>query len=174
VLRGVGLATTSTALSLAAHAAAGGALPAPGTTFVVTSSLAGAGIALADRRRGRRFIVAALGANQLVIHLVLQHTNTDSHAYSAGLPLSAMSMFWGHAAAAILTGLMLARAELALFAMARLLGLILPRKSTPFPITLTRPACAPWSTDQLSVQSVRSCGLVPRAPPALLSPGVSH
>ncbi|MEV5536874.1 hypothetical protein AB0L13_08415 [Saccharopolyspora shandongensis] len=135
VLRGAGLATTSASLSVAAHAAAGGSLPDPGTTLVITGLLAGAGVALADRKRGSWGILGALSASQLALHVFLQlvASHQDGLGYT-GMRFSPLIMTLGHAAVVLLTGLVMARAERALFVVARLLGSILPRRSTPLPV----------------------------------------
>ncbi|MBB5154246.1 hypothetical protein [Saccharopolyspora phatthalungensis] len=138
VLRGAGLATTSASLSVAAHAAAGGSLPDLGTTVVITVLLSGAGVALADRKRGSWSILGALAISQLALHVFLQlvasHQDGAGHP---GMPFSSSAMTLGHAAVVLLTGLVMSRAERALFVVARLLGLLLPRRSRPLPVVTT-------------------------------------
>lgn len=65
------------------------------------------------------------------------------------MPFDPWTMTLGHAAAAVLTGLLLAHAERALFVVARFLGLILPRKSDPLPV------CVPLRTVCITATSVR-------------------
>jgi hypothetical protein len=134
---------------------------------LITALLAGAGVALADRRRGSLIIVGALSLNQVALHLFLQLTGShqDGMPY-AGMPFAPTTMLCGHAAAAVLTGLMLARAEHALFVVARFLGLILPRKSSPLP------AVAPLRTVRIRKDTVRVTAQLihprihaPRGPP---------
>src|ERR1700743_3007616 len=70
VWRGVALAVTSAMLAVAAHAAAGGGLPDPGLTALLTIGVAAVGVALADRRRSAGAIIAVLGAAQLATHVL--------------------------------------------------------------------------------------------------------
>lgn len=148
-LRGVGLAATASSLSVAAHAAAGGSVPGPGTTLVAIGLLSAVSTALANRRRGTAFILGALGLSQCVLHYMLQvsavYTQVTSGVHTAGqlahvahhggMPFNATVMSLGHAVAAVLTGLMLAGAEDALFFLARLVGWVLPRKPSSLPVT---------------------------------------
>ncbi|CAL99428.1 hypothetical protein A8924_0460 [Saccharopolyspora erythraea NRRL 2338] len=139
VLRGAGLAITSASLSVAAHMTSGGSLPDPGTTALITALLSGAGVALAGRRRGLPSIVGALAVAQLALHVFLQlagsHQGTPGHLVA---PFDPVGMSAGHALAALLTAVLLARAERALFVIARLLGLFLP-PSQPRLLTVTKP-----------------------------------
>ncbi|MGP4018573.1 hypothetical protein [Saccharopolyspora sp. 5N708] len=167
VLRGVGLATTSASLSVAAHVAAGGAVPDPGTTVVITALLAGAGVALADRKRGSWGILGALGISQLALHVFLQLVASHQGGIGyPGLPFSPLAMTLGHLAAVLLTGLVLARAERALFVVAHLLGSILPRKSTPLPVvTAPRTVCIPAITVRTLAQLIYQRIHARRGPP---------
>lgn len=125
---------------MAAHATAGGSLPDPGTTVVITALLAGAGVALADRKRGSWGILGAFSVTQLALHVFLQvvASHQDGARYP-GMPFSPLVMTFGHIAVVLLTGLVMAHAERALFVAARLLGSILPRRSTPPPIVTEPP-----------------------------------
>jgi hypothetical protein len=170
VLRGAGLATTSASLSVAAHAAAGGSLPDAGTTVVITALLAGAGVALADRKRGLWGIVGALALSQLALHVFLQlvagHGGAHGHA---GMPFSPLAMTLGHAVVVVLTGLAMAHAERALFAVARLLGSILPRKTAPLPIvTPPRTVCVRIITRRTLAQLIYQRIHARRGPPESL------
>lgn len=128
MLRGAGLAVTSAALSVAVHSAAGGSLPDPGTTTVVTALLAGAGVAMADRRRGPLGILGALGGSQAAMHTFLELTaNHQGHPIESGVPLSPLGMLLGHLAAVLVVGGLLSSAESALFALVRLLRRVLPQ-----------------------------------------------
>lgn len=173
LLRGVVLATTSASLSVAAHAAAGGALPDPGTTAVITVLLTGAGVALADRRRGSRVIVGALTISQLALHAFLQLVGSHQHQNGhAGLPFDPPMMLAGHLLAAVLTGLLLARAEHALFVAAKFLRMILPRKHTPLsqPTSL-RTVCIPAEVVHATAEVLYRCIHPPRGPPPPLLRG---
>lgn len=156
VLRGCVLAGTSASLSIAAHAAAGGSNPPLGTTAVITLLLAAAGIGLADRQRGTWSILGALGASQLALHVILevmsghsmhgdQHMDMGSMRHmEPTLPLNEPTMTLGHIAVVLLTGLAMAHAERAIFAVARLVRAILPRRAGPLPVLTPPPTiCVP-------------------------------
>ncbi|WP_433870761.1 hypothetical protein [Saccharopolyspora sp. CA-218241] len=135
VLRGAVLAITSSSLSVAAHAAAGGALPGPGSTAVIISLIAGAGAALAGRKRGSWSILGALAVSQGALHAFLQLMGTHQHGSGvAPMPFSPWEMTAGHAAVAVGTALVMAHAERALFVAASLLGRLLPRRPSPLPV----------------------------------------
>ncbi|MER7010507.1 hypothetical protein ABT324_03640 [Saccharopolyspora sp. NPDC000359] len=142
------LATTSASLSVAAHVAAGGSLPDLGTTTVITILLAGAGVALADRKRGSWGILGALGVSQLSLHAFLQLVASHQDGPGAvGMPYSPWEMTLGHIGVVLLTGLLMARAEQALFVVARLLRSILPRRPRPLlTVTEVRSVCTPAIT----------------------------
>lgn len=155
VLRGALLALTSASLSVAAHTAAGGAIPEPGITTVITLLMVGAGVAFADRRRGSRDIVGAVGFNQVALHVFLQVTGSHEYVHStAQMPFDPLAMTVGHAVVAVLTALVLTGAESALFVIAKVLGLILPRKCA------TRPARTPFRARPLPAATVRVWGEV--------------
>lgn len=168
VLRGVGPAVTSAALSVAAHTAAGGSLPDPGTTTVITALLAGTGVAMADRRRGPLGIFGALGASQAALHGFLELTaNHQGHTAQPGIPLSPVGMLLGHLVAVLVVGVLLSGAENALFALVRLLRRVLPQVlRTPLPAQRppgTRPA---GRHVRPLVQLVHRRIHAPRGPPA--------
>jgi hypothetical protein len=134
---------------------------------VITALLAGAGVALADRRRGSWGILGALGGSQLALHAFLQlvasHQDGDGHH---GLPFAPLPMILGHVAVVLLTGLLMARAEWALFVVAYLLGSVLPRKSTPLPIvTKPRTRCGPAITVRTLAQLIYQRIHARRGPP---------
>jgi hypothetical protein len=136
VLRGAALAVCSAALTVAAHATAGGgvdggggggeggavaAMPSPGLTLVLTVLLAGLGIALADRRRGFPLILVAVGGSQLGMHLLLAGLG---HGHGGAAPMS-IAMVGLHAVAAVFTAVLLTGAEDAVFAVVGVLRWIL-------------------------------------------------
>lgn len=130
VLRGVTLAGCSAALTVAAHAAAGGSVPSPGLTLVLTVLLAGAGVALADRRRGFPAILAAVAASQLGMHVLLAGLGHGHGGAAAGLgpgggASTPVAMVVLHAVAAVITAVLLAGAENAVFAVAAVLRWLL-------------------------------------------------
>lgn len=167
-LRGLVLTATSASLSVAAHAAAGGSTPDLGTTILITALLSGAGLALADRRRGLWSIVGAVGVGQVSLHLFLQLA--ASHSDSAplrGLPLDPVAMTLGHVLAGLLVAVLLHRAEDALFVIVSTLRLTLPRKMpAPLPPVTTRFAiCLPAEPLLLIEQLIRQRIHALRGPP---------
>ncbi|MFI9008693.1 hypothetical protein ACIGNX_15840 [Actinosynnema sp. NPDC053489] len=135
--RAVLLAVTSSALSVTAHGAAGGAVTefAPALPLVVL--VAFAGTALAERGRRPWAILATLGVAQVGQHALLSlgHHAADGR----GLGFGPTAMTAAHAVAALLTGLLLARADAALHALADAVIRLLP------PLTPPAPAVALWS-----------------------------
>lgn len=122
-----------------------------GTTVVITVLLAGAGVALADRKRGSWGILGALSVSQLALHFFLELTALGHHGSGhvhvhgpAPIPLSPALMTLGHVLATMATALLMAHAEQVLFVVTRLLQAILPRKTTPLPVVTPPPAiCVP-------------------------------
>ena len=137
MLRGAGLALCCATLGVAAHAAAGGELPAFGPTALLTVVLAGAGVALADRRRGLPAILAIVGGAQVGLHVLLD--SLAHHAPAESLTVSPASgpvvMTGLHAAAALVMALLLAGAERSAFVLGAvldwLLGAVPVRPFTP-------------------------------------------
>jgi len=149
VLRGLATAGVSAALAVAAHAAAGGGLPSTGTAVVLTAVLAGAGVALADRRRGFRSILAVVGAGQLGMHVLLDQFG---HAH-AGTDVSAL-MVVTHAVAAVAVAMLLAGAERSVFAVVAVLRWLLGGALTaprPLPVTASPSRPAPASVPPGSI-----------------------
>ncbi|GAA2334239.1 hypothetical protein GCM10009854_07310 [Saccharopolyspora halophila] len=167
VLRGGGLACTSASLSVAAHTAAGGPVPAAGMTAFVTFLLAGSGIALADRQRGPLGILGALGASQLALHAFLEIMSGNHPAAGAhAMHLPAPTMALGHVAVVLFTGLVMTHAERALFVVARLLRAILPRKTGPLPVLTPPPAvCIPAPIARTLAQLIHQRIHAQRGPP---------
>lgn len=129
VVRGALLAVSSTVLTLTAHVAGGGAPPDAGLTVLLTLLIAAAGIALADRRRSGPAILGALVAAQTLMHLILvvlcRHDEFP-FAFDG-------TMLLAHVAAVLITGLLLTRAESAIFAAMAALSMLLPRPNPPLP-----------------------------------------
>ncbi len=145
VLRGLAAAGSSAALAVAAHAAAGGALPSTGLAVVLTTLLAGAGVALADRQRGLPSILAVVGGGQLTLHVLLDRLG---HAHGAVNGDSSVSMLVTHTVAAIVVAVLLAGAERSVFAMAAVLrwllgGVLAAPQPRPATGLSTRPAAPP-------------------------------
>jgi hypothetical protein len=129
--RGGLLAACSAALAVAAHGVAGGGLPDTGLTVMLTLGVAGLGTALAGKRRGTKEILGALSVSHLGMHLIL---TVLSHGAHGGHAASGWGMLGAHVAGVLLTGVILTRAEQAIFALARALGLLLPKRSAPRPV----------------------------------------
>lgn len=136
VARGVLLAVTSSALGVAAHGAAGGGL----TEFVPAIPLilpaAAAGTALAERHRSPLVIVGTLGAAQVAQHQLLSWVHHHHAAPSTGLGFDAGQMTMAHALAALLTGLLLAKADDALLTLVTAVRRLLPRRLRPEPVRI--------------------------------------
>lgn len=123
------LACCSALLAVVAHALGGGGAPDTGLAVLLTLLVAAAGTALADRRRGTLSIVAALGVSHAGEHLLL--TTLAQHGH--GHPVDGVAMTATHVLAVLVTALLLARAESALFVAAAALGMLLPRKPLSVP-----------------------------------------
>ncbi|MFJ6670447.1 hypothetical protein ACIQMJ_04985 [Actinosynnema sp. NPDC091369] len=136
--RAVLLAVTSAALSATAHGAAGGSVTEFAPALPLTLLVAFAGTALAERGRRPWSVLATLGVAQLGQHalLTLGHHAADG----PGLGFSPTAMTAAHVVAALLTGLLLARADAVLHALADAVARLLPLP--PVPAT---PAGALWS-----------------------------
>ncbi|MBW4719521.1 hypothetical protein [Saccharothrix obliqua] len=125
------LAVTSTALSVAAHGVAGGGFTEFAPALPLTALVALAGTALAERGRSPWTVLATLGVAQLGQHTLL---NLGNHA--AGHPepaLGPVAMTAAHVVAALLTGLLLARADRALTALATAVARLVPVRCAHVP-----------------------------------------
>ncbi|MFF0144531.1 hypothetical protein ATK36_3293 [Amycolatopsis sulphurea] len=127
--RGLLLAVSSASLTVTAHVAGDGGLPDPALTLLLTGLLGWTGTALARRVRGRLATLAVLGGGQVVMHLVLTTLNEHQHGSPASWTMTA-----AHAAATLLTALLLARADAVLLGLLQLLRAILPALSPPLPV----------------------------------------
>jgi hypothetical protein len=124
VVRGSVLAIISAALAVLAHVLGGGMPPSTGLTLLLTVGTAAGGVALADRQRGGFAILAALGSSHLAIHLILTLCTPDM---DMGSPINAQAMLGAHLTAIALAAALLTRAERAIYALAELLAMLLPR-----------------------------------------------
>ncbi|GGP38006.1 hypothetical protein [Saccharothrix coeruleofusca] len=136
--RAVLLAVTSAALSVAAHGAAGGEVTDFAPALPLTLLIAFAGTVLAERGRSPWTLLATLGVAQVGQHVLLNLGGHD-HTRAPGLDIDPAAMTAAHAVAALLTGLLLARADAVLTALARALAGVLSRL-LPVPGALPRPA----------------------------------
>lgn len=103
---------------MTAHGAAGGGLPHPATTVVVSSLIGWVATATAHRARGIRGILLFLGAGQLAAHVLL--TTLSGHGGEGP------AMLAGHALATAVTACVLARAEAVLTGVTTTVRAILP------------------------------------------------
>ncbi|HVV13473.1 hypothetical protein [Amycolatopsis sp.] len=159
-VRGCLLALSSGGLAITAHALGGGGFPDASLTLLLTALVGWTGAALAEKTRGPLGVLAVLGSAQLAMHLVLTEL-MDHHG-----PVHA-AMYAAHAAATVLTGLLLAHAETMLRAAAATLWLLLPVvwRSAPIPAGPDlAPAPAPENTPLITVVLSRVHGT--RGPPA--------
>jgi hypothetical protein len=135
VFRGSALAVTSATLAVAAHTLAGGMVPDTGLTVLLTIGVAAVGIAMADRRRGTAAILAVLGAAQLASHVLLSFGDEvgDMHM-SAAPPVNGTVMLGAHVLAVLVSAALLAGADTAVFVVAAVLAMLLPRLLTAPPV----------------------------------------
>ncbi|MGH4024593.1 MAG: hypothetical protein ACRDRV_08415 [Pseudonocardiaceae bacterium] len=158
VLRGSVLTAVNAVLAVAAHVAAGAAVPDGALTVLLTVGVAAAGTALADRQRGPLALLAAVAVTQVILHLLLDALGAH-HAATAGVAAGDTSgaaggavMTAAHAAAVVVTAALLAGAESALFTVAgalrRIVGVLvaLPARSPADQRTSTLPVAAPLPT----------------------------
>jgi len=124
LLRGAGLAVCCASLGIAGHALAGGGPPAPAPVLLGALVIAGAGVALADRQRGLPAILVTVAGTQLAMHVLLDAFGHGPH----GSPASgggATLMVGAHATAALVTAVLLAGAERAVYAVGAVLDWLL-------------------------------------------------
>ncbi|MFD0200088.1 MULTISPECIES: hypothetical protein [Saccharothrix] len=132
------LAVTSAALSITAHGAVGGSVTEFAPALPLTLLVAFAGTAMADRGRRPWTVLATLGVAQVGQHALL---NLGHHAADGpGLGFSPTAMTAAHVVAALLTGLLLARADAVLQALAGAVTRLMPP-----PLVPVVPAGALWS-----------------------------
>ncbi|MEU5691056.1 hypothetical protein [Actinosynnema sp. NPDC020468] len=163
--RGVLLAVTSLSLTVAAHGAAGGELGDVVPALPLTLLIAFGCTALSERVRNPWTMLTALGVAQLGQHALLNLGFHPAHVPQ----FDPTAMTAAHVAAALLTGLLLARADTALSALVSAVRTLVPVLAPPRPAT--RPAAAP-----VVVTVVGTCVEVllrrvngRRGPPVLLS-----
>lgn len=121
--RAVLLSVTSAALSVTAHGVAGGRMAEFAGALPLTLLIAFAGTALAERGRGPWPVLATLGLAQVAQHGLF---NLGHHAGAPGHEFDPVAMTAAHAVAALLTGLLLARADAVLRALATAAARLLP------------------------------------------------
>ncbi|SHE65293.1 hypothetical protein SAMN05444320_101681 [Streptoalloteichus hindustanus] len=164
--RGAALALSSATLAVAAHAAAGGSVPDTGLAAVLTVLMAGAGTAMADRRRSAPAILAALGGSQVLLHVLLQAL-AGHGAHHAPPGFDPSRMVATHVVATLLTAALLVGAERAVFAVAAALAMLLPRRLAPPPAWAPlRLASVPIGTVPLPLDVLLRRVHTRRGPPA--------
>jgi hypothetical protein len=153
--RALGFGLTAFALSVTAHVVAGGPPPSATVSLVLGFAVVWASVFLTWRRLGVVSSVLSLGALQVVLHAALSlasagatcmsvvhghashaadgamtmcTTATASHAHSDGA--SGLAMTAAHALAAVVLGVLLARADQAVWFLAALIWPSLPQ-ATP-------------------------------------------
>lgn len=141
IARAALLAVTSAALSVAAHGAAGGEVTefAPALPLTVLIGLASTAV------RGRWAVLPTLGLAQLAQHTLL---NLGHHEdVGSGLGFGPAAMTTAHVVAALLTGLLLVRADAVLdalvWAVSRLLPVLWSFEPVAVPISPVRVAPVP-------------------------------
>lgn len=141
---------------------------------MITVLLTGAGVALADRKRGSWGILGALSVSQLALHFFLEITAVGAHGSGhlhgvhgpPPIPLSPALMTLGHVIVTMLTALVMAHAEQVLFVVTRLLQAIFPRKTTPLPVVTPPPAvCIPAPVPRTLAQLIYQRIHARRGPP---------
>lgn len=126
-MRGFLLASSSAALAIAAHGLGGGAVADFGFTILLATLLAWGGMSLA-RRGGTPALVAVLGVTQLCQHVLL--TDIASGHGKTSAVFAGWTMFGTHAAATVLTAILLTRAGTALTTIGAALAWLLGRLRT--------------------------------------------
>jgi hypothetical protein len=125
IVRGGALALSSTSLAIAAHGVAGGSFPDFSGLLMMALLVAAAGAVLADRQRSRPAIVGALASAHLATHVLL---SMDPMRMASD---TSPKMLLAHVLGVLATGVILAKAETAIFAisaaLARLVPLLAPR-----------------------------------------------
>ena len=150
-LRGCLLAGTSTALTVTAHAAAGGGVPDLGLFLLPTVLLAGAGTLLAERVRARGFMIAVLGGTQLAVHSLLSMNATSHEMLLAGHAVAGpVPMAIAHVLATVVLAVILTRADAVLAAVADTIAAVLPRQIPSLPTWA--PAAVPVTAQRPSAE----------------------
>lgn len=144
VFRGSALAVTSATLAVAAHTVAGGMRADTGLTLLLTVGVAAVGVAMADRRRSPGAILVVLGAAQLASHVLLSFGDnigdmSMSSAQAMPSQVNDTAMLGAHVLAVLLSAALLAGADTAVFFVAAVLAMLLPRLLTAPPVASAPP-----------------------------------
>jgi hypothetical protein len=160
LLRAATMACCAAALAVAAHVLGGGSTPPTGLTLALVVLLAGAGLALARRRRGPLALLMVVGVSQAAMHVVLDHPVAAHHtAGGNGRPLLMGAL---HIVAALVMAGLVTHAERAVLDMVgALLRDVLRRwfRTSAVPPTdqQTQPARAPASQRIIDLMLRRLC-----------------
>ncbi|MFI6480818.1 MFS transporter [Nonomuraea sp. NPDC050663] len=162
--RAFAFAAVSTVLGVLAHSFAGGTV-APVTLLAAVALSLATSVPAAGRERGTGFTMAALAAQQAVVHLLFSLSHdaaaVGAHGHSGLVPGLGMLVMHGWAVA--LTALWLARGEAALWALLRRLAV---RLSLVFPAPIEVPFHAAPHAEPLPPRSALLRHAVSgRAPP---------
>jgi hypothetical protein len=196
--RASGFGLVAFSLSLTAHVAGGGQLPSAMASLVLLGACCWVSVFLTWRRLGRLAAVIALGVMQVLLHAALMlasaagactammsghpHLSTatamaapvclpgPAHepSHAGGWP--AMGMTLAHAAAAVLLGVLLSRADRAVWFLATLRLWAPPadvRVSPPVAAAPLVPAVPAWCRSHIALLGVRRRGPPVAAAPAL-------
>jgi hypothetical protein len=126
-VRGLLLAGSSAALAIAAHGLAGGTFADSGFTILLAMLVAWGGMSLA-RRGGTLALVGVLGVTQACQHVLLNEL-ASGHGMAPAV-FDGWTMFGTHAAATLLTAILLTRAGVALSAITAAIAWLLGRLHT--------------------------------------------
>lgn len=124
-LRSAVFAVVAGLLAAMGHAAGGGGFPDAAALLATTAAIGGAVAGLARRRRSAREIFCALLASQLAFHLMFVVAGHEHRSFALG------RMVAFHVVAAALAALVMARGEMALFALLSWLDRLLPAAPPP-------------------------------------------
>lgn len=148
LLRGSLFACAAVAPAGATHAVAGGGSPDVVTTLTLIALVTAAVTPLANRRRSATATITAMGGVQLALHTVL----TISHRPHTLAPpvVDGPVMVVGHAVAAVVLSLLVAKADACLLAVLALACRLLPPLWWPRP-HLAQPTAVPVPTRVLDL-----------------------
>ncbi|WP_433557452.1 hypothetical protein ACQPWY_00295 [Pseudonocardia xinjiangensis] len=131
-LRGAALAVLTTLLTAVGHMAGGGSVPELSLLVVLFPLLAAAFVTVAERSRTAVGMVAALGAGQLVMHLLMVLLHPMDHA-AAPVVSSGAGMLGMHVAITLVIAWVLRHADAAGAGLVAALRRVVPRRLSPPP-----------------------------------------
>jgi hypothetical protein len=164
VCRGAGLAVVSAVLAIAAHGVAGGGLPGTVPTLLLSLVVSATGIALASKRYSLGSVTVLLGVTQLVTHLLLSVDSTGMSGMSAET-FNGLDMLGAHAAAVLVTSVLVVRADALLFALAGALRRLVPMLLVPAPVAVETRCPRPTAAPRDHVAAVSLCRINARRGP---------